>query len=270
MSGEHTPLGRAMRLLSELLDDVDAGMLPQLALCIRLAETLNASAAIYVSFDTISRRCTTTCWPRTPNILRAGMAIEYLSRAFPLLFPQIVRDNTPSCVSDDADPLTWRGSPAELLLWEILRCRDVAQIPLTVSGTQLRLVALARRRSFTAREMTVLLTAHHSLAALDNVLRSIGPSPPDQASPGLGGLSPNSAEPADHGNLTPREIEVLSMLAEGLLARTIAARMRVSTRTVHKHLGNIYRKLEAHDRLLAVNRAQSLGLIPTQRSPRHQ
>ena len=36
----------------------------------------------------------------------------------------------------------------------------------------------------------------------------------------------------------------------------------VSERTVHKHLGSVYRKLDAHDRLLAVQRGQLLGLIP--------
>jgi DNA-binding NarL/FixJ family response regulator len=53
------------------------------------------------------------------------------------------------------------------------------------------------------------------------------------------------------------------MLGEGLLARSIAQRLDVSERTVHKHLGSVYRKLDAHDRLLAVRRAESLGLLPT-------
>jgi DNA-binding NarL/FixJ family response regulator len=62
--------------------------------------------------------------------------------------------------------------------------------------------------------------------------------------------------------LTPREVEVLSLVSEGLLARTIASRLDVSDRTVHKHLGNVYRKLDTHDRLLAVRRAETMGLLP--------
>ena len=54
---------------------------------------------------------------------------------------------------------------------------------------------------------------------------------------------------------------MLTLVSEGLLARTIAARLAVSDRTVHKHLGNVYRKLDTHDRLLAVRRAESLGLL---------
>src|SRR5690606_11239035 len=65
------------------------------------------------------------------------------------------------------------------------------------------------------------------------------------------------ADPA----LTTRELEVLGMVAQGMLARTVAARLQVSPRTVHKHLGNAYRKLDAHDRLVAVRRAERLGLL---------
>ena len=62
--------------------------------------------------------------------------------------------------------------------------------------------------------------------------------------------------------LTPRETEVLGLLADGLLARTIAARLDLSPRTVHHHLGSIYAKLGARDRLAAVLQARASGLIP--------
>lgn len=61
--------------------------------------------------------------------------------------------------------------------------------------------------------------------------------------------------------LSPREVEVLGLLADGLPARAIAHRLHLSERTVHKHLGSIYRKLGVHDRLLAVTHGQALGLI---------
>ena len=62
--------------------------------------------------------------------------------------------------------------------------------------------------------------------------------------------------------MTTRELEVLLLLSEGHLARSIAVRLDVSTRTVHKHLGSVYRKLGVHDRLVAVRTAQQVGLIP--------
>ncbi|MFT3968813.1 MAG: LuxR C-terminal-related transcriptional regulator [Micropruina sp.] len=65
------------------------------------------------------------------------------------------------------------------------------------------------------------------------------------------------------GHMTDRELQVLTLLAEGLLATSIAARLQLSPRTVHKHLGNIYRKLGVHDRLVAVSLARLHGLVET-------
>lgn len=62
-------------------------------------------------------------------------------------------------------------------------------------------------------------------------------------------------------NLTARELQVLQLLADGLLARTIAMRLGLSPRTVHKHLGNVYAKMGVHDRLVAVSIARSRGLV---------
>lgn len=61
--------------------------------------------------------------------------------------------------------------------------------------------------------------------------------------------------------LTGRELEVLELLAQGLLATSIASRLSLSPRTVHKHLGNIYDKLGVHDRLVAVSLARGRGLV---------
>ena len=61
--------------------------------------------------------------------------------------------------------------------------------------------------------------------------------------------------------ITAREREVLELLAKGLLATSIASRLDLSPRTVHKHLGNIYRKLGVHDRLVAVGIARASGLL---------
>ena len=68
-------------------------------------------------------------------------------------------------------------------------------------------------------------------------------------------------ETADETRMTERELQVLELLAQGLLATSIASRLRLSPRTVHKHLGNIYRKLGVHDRLVAVSIARLQGLL---------
>jgi DNA-binding NarL/FixJ family response regulator len=71
-------------------------------------------------------------------------------------------------------------------------------------------------------------------------------------------------EPADRAaeyGLTPREITVLTLLAEGLPAVAAGRRLGVSVRTVHKHMENLYRKLGTTDRVSTVVCAQRAGLI---------
>jgi DNA-binding CsgD family transcriptional regulator len=61
--------------------------------------------------------------------------------------------------------------------------------------------------------------------------------------------------------LTEREHLVLHLLDDGLTAQGIAARLLLSRRTVHKHLENIYRKLDAHDRGTALAAARERALL---------
>lgn len=63
--------------------------------------------------------------------------------------------------------------------------------------------------------------------------------------------------------LTPREIDVLQALTDGLSDREIAARLQIGTETVRTHLANIYGKLGVDSRLQALAVAVRQGLIPT-------
>jgi DNA-binding NarL/FixJ family response regulator len=68
-----------------------------------------------------------------------------------------------------------------------------------------------------------------------------------------------SAQP--HSDLlSPRELEVLLLLAQGRSNRDIAASLYVSSGTVKRHLTNIYAKLGASSRLDAVRKADQLGI----------
>ncbi|MFN2199894.1 MAG: LuxR C-terminal-related transcriptional regulator [Caldilineaceae bacterium] len=62
--------------------------------------------------------------------------------------------------------------------------------------------------------------------------------------------------------LTPREVDVLLLLARRLTDKEIAAKLVISQRTVHKHTGNIFQKLNVQNRRQAVATAQELGLLP--------
>jgi RNA polymerase sigma factor (sigma-70 family) len=61
--------------------------------------------------------------------------------------------------------------------------------------------------------------------------------------------------------LTPRERQVLALLAEGLSTRQIAKRLGLSDRTVESHIGNVYQKLDVRTRVQALYRAAGLGLV---------
>ena len=79
---------------------------------------------------------------------------------------------------------------------------------------------------------------------------------------------PNAAEyvtadegPAFQEPLTPREIQVLELLAEGLANKAIAERLGISDQTVKFHIASISGKLGAANRTDALRRAVRRGLI---------
>jgi two-component system, NarL family, response regulator YdfI len=65
----------------------------------------------------------------------------------------------------------------------------------------------------------------------------------------------------DRQPLTPREIEVLAMMAEGLGNKIIAARLAISEHTVKFHIASIFAKLNAGSRTEAVTIGLRLGAI---------
>jgi DNA-binding NarL/FixJ family response regulator len=62
--------------------------------------------------------------------------------------------------------------------------------------------------------------------------------------------------------LTPREVEVLRLIAYGLRNRDIAERLAISEKTVGNHISNIFAKLHVNDRSQAILHALRGGLGP--------
>jgi DNA-binding NarL/FixJ family response regulator len=69
-----------------------------------------------------------------------------------------------------------------------------------------------------------------------------------------------AAPVARDDSVTPREREVLALLAEGLTNRQIAERLVLSEHTVHRHVANILRKLDVPSRAAAAAHAVRVGL----------
>lgn len=74
-------------------------------------------------------------------------------------------------------------------------------------------------------------------------------------------LASNDRDRREPDPLTPREIQVLELLAEGLPNKAIAARLDISDQTVKFHVSAICGKLGATNRTDAVRRAVRRGLI---------
>lgn len=62
--------------------------------------------------------------------------------------------------------------------------------------------------------------------------------------------------------ITPREHEILGLIAEGLSNREIGERLFVSENTVKTHSSRVFEKLGVNRRVQAVQKGRELGLIP--------
>jgi DNA-binding NarL/FixJ family response regulator len=80
-------------------------------------------------------------------------------------------------------------------------------------------------------------------------------------------VTPDASDTADAEEdefdepLTPREVQVLELLAEGLPNKAIAVRLHISDQTVKFHVSSISGKLGARNRTDAVRRAVRRGMI---------
>jgi predicted ATPase/DNA-binding CsgD family transcriptional regulator len=74
-------------------------------------------------------------------------------------------------------------------------------------------------------------------------------------------VQPTTSASEHTAGLTPREVEVLGLVAEGLTSAQVAHRLFLSPRTVHRHLSSIYRKLGVSSRAAATRFAVEHGLV---------
>jgi DNA-binding NarL/FixJ family response regulator len=82
----------------------------------------------------------------------------------------------------------------------------------------------------------------------------------DHASAEAAGTAPATPDPADALGLTPREIDVLRLLAHGRSNREIGEALFISPRTVNFHVTNLLAKLELGSRAAAAAFAVRHGL----------
>jgi two-component system, NarL family, nitrate/nitrite response regulator NarL len=161
-----------------------------------------------------------------------------------------------------------RAEPPDVVLWDVgLRLSEaegrleapelsapiLALVPDEAAG-ELALAAGARGLLFRDAAPGALLAALQAvargLAVFEPSLSPVRPTPRASTS------TPSSPEP-----LTPREREVLALLAEGLSNKAIADRLAISEHTAKFHVNAVLAKLGVQRRTEAVVRAARMGLV---------
>jgi DNA-binding CsgD family transcriptional regulator len=188
--------------------------------------------------------------------------IEALSRVIHL-HPMMVsyqarpEDSTPRRMSDLIPLRDWISHPVYAEAFVPLGA--VHQLAITVKplrdGAWTGWGFNRKDRDFTDDEVALAALLQPTLIALDHAsCLAFGPHANLQS------------EARDRAGLTAREGDILDLLASGLTATAIGRVRRISQATVRKHLEHIYAKLDCRDRLLAVERARRLGLLPCARN----
>ncbi|MEV8394525.1 MULTISPECIES: response regulator transcription factor [unclassified Streptomyces] len=179
------------------------------------------------------------------------------------------RDHTPLSASQIMGERSWLRSRSHRLARGTLGAHMLG-IPLPApAGVARGFVLHHPQDDFTAEELAYARRVQPLLVGIDSHYSALarwraaaGRAAPSCPAPSRVASLADPAERAAEAGLTPRQLTVLTLLAEAMPATAIARRLHISPRTVHKHIEGIYRGLGTCDRLSAVMRAQSLGLLP--------
>lgn len=152
----------------------------------------------------------------------------------------------------DANP------PAQVLVWELRKSTD----PLPSVSFRTGILLVAEEARFDALPATAggLFSTEESPDALGVAIRQVARGQ-QYVSPALAVAILQKRAPTSSltesqqsviESLTSRESEILTLLAQGLSNKNIAARLYLSVRTVEGHLGSIYSRLGVHSRTEAM------------------
>jgi DNA-binding NarL/FixJ family response regulator len=129
-----------------------------------------------------------------------------------------------------------------------------AAVPrIIISGREDEAARFRARRAGASGFIIKSLATDAMLGVMDSVLAGgLGFADFGHDSPGQGSAVPT---------LSPRQIEVLLLLAEGHANKVIRHRLGIAERTVRSHLTELYQALGAHSRVHAILRAREMGVI---------
>ncbi|MEV4248011.1 helix-turn-helix transcriptional regulator [Streptosporangium canum] len=142
-------------------------------------------------------------------------------------------DRRPLAITDLMSLSRWRSSATGSDIHAVTGFYDHLALPLLSPSGTMRAFALGRDDgAFTGQEREFVEKLHPLLIAMDHRARL-------------------SRSPAAQSRLTPREEQVLELIAAGLTRQVAARRLRISIRTLDKHLEAVYRKLGVNSHIQA-------------------
>lgn len=101
----------------------------------------------------------------------------------------------------------------------------------------------------------------HLTDAIQEVLAGGAPMSPNVARMVVASLHKHPPAQGDPYQLTGREMEILTGLAQGTGYKAIAANFNISIDTVRTHVKNIYQKMQVHSQLEAVAKGRDAGIL---------
>jgi DNA-binding NarL/FixJ family response regulator len=153
-------------------------------------------------------------------------------------------------VEDAVDLFVQSGAP-----FEVARARIVLARALVLLGR----VDAAHGEAQRAIDLLSELHAELEISRARTLIASLPQE--HEAASGAKAAESRADGGARHGGLTPREIEVLRLVAEGLNNQAIGERLFLSEHTVHRHVANILSKLSVSSRAAAVAQAARRGIL---------
>jgi DNA-binding CsgD family transcriptional regulator len=223
-----------------------------------LLRLLHAEVASYNHIDARARSAEVLLRPCLPRYTQLLDHVDESMEDHPLL-QHLTRPGTPPLpqrLSDVISPSAWRRTRTYAEVLRPMGTPHMLAIPLRWEGMAGTSYAVMRSGTdFRVRERELATALQCGLAALHRRLPAAPGEPAGRGDEGRLGTRGRQA------GITPRQHDVLRLLAEGCTADSIARALGMSPRTVHKHLQRLYTTLDVHDRLSAVNRARAIGLL---------
>ena len=231
-----------------------------------LGRALSADLFAYGRLAIPEAQCDLRFWPAPVDTELMVQATMEMPGTHPLLAHWLRGNSDANALSAlITDRRAWRRTAAYSVLTRGMGCTENAGIRIDAGRQTLFMIGFARESDLNAAELAFLQAARQPVIALHRHAVQLA-----SWRGSLDGKTRDAEQVAAELGLTSRELEVLHLLSQGLLAASIASRLAISPRTVHRHLSNLYPKLAARDRLTAVARAQKLGLLaPPTLTPRH-